>query len=111
MQPHMNNATHHVVHPRIEEEFWSHTRVKNELEAFHNESGHLHNHLAPILFLAKVNLSHKPPHQYNVLGSILVEVSHEHHATSSIMNIYPSGQVEEHEHVVTQILLHGFDLD
>jgi hypothetical protein len=40
-QPHLSNATHHLVHLGIEEEFWSHTKVKNELESFHNESDHL----------------------------------------------------------------------
>jgi hypothetical protein len=40
MQPHLNNATHHFVHLGIEEEFWSYTKVKNEIEFFHNESGH-----------------------------------------------------------------------
>jgi hypothetical protein len=90
MQPHMNNVTHHLVHLGTKEEFWSYTRVKNELESFHNESGHLHNHHAPTLRLARVNPSHKPPHQYKVLGSLLGGVSHQYQTTSSIMNKYPS---------------------
>jgi hypothetical protein len=101
MQPHSNNATHHLVHLGIEEEFWSHTKVKNELEAFHNESGHLQNHPPLALLLARVDPSHKPPHRYKVLGNLLGGVSHQHQATSSIVNKYPSQQVEEHEHVVT----------
>jgi hypothetical protein len=61
MQPHLSNVTHHFVHWGIEDEFWSHTKVKNKLESFDNESGHLQNHLAPTLLLARVNPSHKPP--------------------------------------------------
>jgi len=64
--------------------------VKNELESFHNESGHWVNHPAPTLLLARGNLSHKPPHQYKVPGSLLGGVSHQHQVTSSIMNRYPS---------------------
>ncbi len=101
MQPHLSNATHHLVHVGTEEEFWSHIKVNNELESFHNESGHLHYHLVPALLLARINPSHKPPHQYKVLNNLLGGVSHQHQATSSIMNTYPSRQVEEHEHVVT----------
>ncbi len=101
MQPHMSNGTHHFVHLGTEEEFWSHTKVKNELESFHNENGHLHNHLALALLLARVNPSHKPPHQYKVPSNLLGGISYQHQATSSIVNKYPSRQVEEHEHVVT----------
>jgi hypothetical protein len=90
MQPHLSNATHHLVHLGTKEEFWSHTKVKNELEPFHNESGHLQNHLALALLLARVNPSHKPPHRYKVPSSLLGGVSHQHQTTSSIMNIYPS---------------------
>ncbi len=90
MQPHLSNATHHLVHVRTKEEFWSHIKVKNKLESFHNESGHLHNHLVHALLLARVEPSHKPPHQYKFLSSLLGGVSHQHQATSSIMNIYPS---------------------
>jgi hypothetical protein len=101
LQPHLSNATHHLVHVGTKEEFWSHIKVKNELEFFHNESGHLHNHLVHALLLARVNLSHKPPHQYKFLSNLLGGFPHQHQATSSIMNKYPSRQVEEHEHVVT----------
>jgi hypothetical protein len=41
MQPHLSNVTHHIVHLGTKEEFWSHTEVKNELESFRNENGHL----------------------------------------------------------------------
>jgi hypothetical protein len=99
MQPHLSNVTHHLVHLGTEEEFWSHTKVKNELESFHNENGHLHNHLAFALLLARVNPSHKPPHQYKVSNNLLGGVSYQYQATSSIMNKYFSRQVEEHEHV------------
>jgi hypothetical protein len=78
MQPHLSNVAHHLVHIGTEEEFWSHTKVKNELEYFHNESGHLHNHLAFAFLLARVNPSQKPPHRYKVLGSLLGGVSHQH---------------------------------
>ncbi len=101
MQPHLNNATHHLVHLGIEEEFWSHTKVKNELEYFHNENGHLQNHLTLVRLLARVNPGHKSPHQYKVPNNLLGGVSYQHQATSSIVNRYPSRQVEEHEHVVT----------
>jgi len=62
MQPHLSNATHHLVHLGTKEEFWSHTKVKNELEFFHNENGHLQNQLALARLLARINPSHKPPH-------------------------------------------------
>ncbi len=90
MQPHSSNATHHLVHLGIEEEFWSHVKVNKELESFCNESGHLHNNLVFALLMARVNPSHKPPHQYKVPSSLLGGVSHQHQATSSIVNIYPS---------------------
>jgi len=101
IQSHLSNATHYFVHVGTKEEFWSDIKVKNKLESFHNESGHLHNHLVHALLLARVEPSHKPPHQYKFLSSLLGGVSHQHQATSSIINKYPSRQVEEHEHVVT----------
>jgi hypothetical protein len=88
MQPHLSKVTHHLVHLGTKEEFWSHTKVKSGLEFFHNESGHLQNHPAPTFPLARVNPSHKPPHQYRVPGSLLGAVSHQHQAPSSIMNIF-----------------------
>ncbi len=91
MQPHLSNVTRHLVHLGIKKEFWSHIQVKNELESFHNESGHLQNHPTPTFILARIKPSHKPPHQYKVLGSLLGGVSHQHQATSSIMNRYLSG--------------------
>jgi hypothetical protein len=78
MQPHLSNATHHLVHLGIEEEFWSDIKVKKELDSSHNESGHLHNHHALVLLLARVNPSHKPQHQYKVHGSLLGGISHQH---------------------------------
>ncbi len=90
MQPHTSNATHHIVHLGIEEEFWSHIKVKKELESFCNENGHLHNNLVFALLLARVNPSHKPPHRYKVLKNLLGGVSHQHQATSSIVNKYLS---------------------
>jgi hypothetical protein len=101
MRPQLSNDTHHLVQLGTKEEFWSHIKVKKELESFHNESGHLQNHPALALLLAKVNPSPKPPHWYKVPGNLLGGVSHQHQATSSIMNKYPSRQAEEHEHVVT----------
>jgi hypothetical protein len=62
MQPHLNNVTHHFVHLGTEEEFWSHTKVKNELESFHNENGYLQNHHAPTFLLTRISTNHKPPH-------------------------------------------------
>ncbi len=85
--------------------------MKSGLESFHNESGNLQNHPAPAFPLARVNPSHKPPHQYRVPGSLLGGVLHQHQAPSSIINRCPSRQAEEHEHVVTQILVLGFDVD
>jgi hypothetical protein len=73
MQPHLSNVTHHLVHLGIEEEFWSHIKVKNELEYFHDENGHLYNLLTFALLMARVNPSHEPPHQYKFLATSWVE--------------------------------------
>jgi len=78
MQPHLSNVTHHLVHLGTEEEFWSHVKVKNKLESFHIENGHLQNYHAHAFLLARISPSHKPPHQYKVPGSLLGGVSHQH---------------------------------